>query len=35
LKGGLLAVRRLFRCHPWGKFGPDPVDQKPPGYPQS
>jgi len=22
-RGGFLAVRRLCRCHPWGKFGED------------
>jgi putative membrane protein insertion efficiency factor len=27
-KGSWLAVRRLCRCHPWGKFGPDPVPKK-------
>jgi putative membrane protein insertion efficiency factor len=24
-RGGLLAIRRLLRCHPWGGWGPDPV----------
>jgi len=24
-KGGLLAVKRLLRCHPWGGHGFDPV----------
>jgi putative membrane protein insertion efficiency factor len=25
LRGGLLATRRVLRCHPWGRFGSDPV----------
>lgn len=27
-KGTYLAVRRIFRCHPWGGFGYDPVPKK-------
>ncbi|TXE10098.1 membrane protein insertion efficiency factor YidD [Seonamhaeicola algicola] len=25
LKGGWLAIKRIFSCHPWGKSGHDPV----------
>ena len=25
LRGGLLALRRVGRCHPWGGHGHDPV----------
>lgn len=25
MRGSLLSVRRVCRCHPWGGFGHDPV----------
>ena len=24
-KGGVLTIRRILKCHPWGKSGYDPV----------
>lgn len=27
-KGGILALKRIFSCHPWGKSGFDPVPKK-------
>lgn len=29
LAGGLLATRRILRCHPWGGDGYDPVPDQP------
>lgn len=29
LKGLYLGLKRIGRCHPWGKFGPDPVPKNP------
>ena len=28
LKGSWLATKRICSCHPWGRFGPDPVPKK-------
>ncbi|MFK5914645.1 MAG: membrane protein insertion efficiency factor YidD [Woeseiaceae bacterium] len=28
IKGGWLALKRIFSCHPWGKHGYDPVPEK-------
>ena len=28
LKGGKLAIKRIFSCHPWGGSGFDPVPEK-------
>jgi putative membrane protein insertion efficiency factor len=28
IKGGWLAVKRIFSCHPWGGSGYDPVPRK-------
>ena len=25
IKGTWLAIKRILKCHPWGKFGYDPV----------
>ncbi len=27
VRGGVLTIRRLFRCHPWGGHGWDPVPE--------
>lgn len=28
MKGTILGLRRISRCHPWGGFGEDPVPKK-------
>jgi putative membrane protein insertion efficiency factor len=28
VQGAALVVRRVLRCHPWGRFGYDPVPEK-------
>jgi len=28
IKGGILAIKRLTKCHPWGKSGYDPVNKQ-------
>ena len=28
IKGGVLAIKRLTKCHPWGKSGYDPVNRQ-------
>lgn len=35
LKGGMLAARRLAKCHPWHAGGVDPVPDKLPVKPAS
>jgi len=27
-KGGMLSIKRIFSCHPWGRSGYDPVPDK-------
>lgn len=28
-RGLWLGLKRIWKCHPWGPFGPDPVPKKP------
>jgi len=28
LKGGMLSIKRILKCHPWGDSGYDPVPGK-------
>ena len=28
LKGGMLSIKRISKCHPWGDSGYDPVPDK-------
>lgn len=28
IKGFYLGIKRIFRCHPWGSSGYDPVPKK-------